>query len=566
MKNAYVFRVTFENGTSSTGKLLDSDVPEFDVSYRMLYQLAKDRKPWMHFVDRLVESCPSLRLRIETVIEILATLEKIDDMKDMTVILCVDGLQQLVNNGTKTCAFYRVLATICNFLNSSRAFAVCVCSATVQCPVDRALSDSPQKRVYLLPPPLRGQEVLKPRTRLEKLLVDDMGGHGRALETLASVLRQYTKDELEQTDPASVLDQVCSQLRLQYGELFASPLFQDPANCQAVLAAILSRRCYCVFDWVVPDMTVDQLRSCGMFRLTRDGTLECAFVIFLMLLRTLPKTSGAVADFDEHLTRTMLGWPRFEEFVAFYRRVKSMVYWGTPVKLSTFHSGARFGPIHCILINELQPRTIEESTSQQVSRSGSGDSTRHDVVDVSEMGTIVINGASASAGDIFTRIQLTTAKKEIVCNEVIRCKLMQKNKKVDKTRYEDEKAKAVNDTDVFLLITSSDDVAEPFDLPERCGLVSKGEFDRYFGPFASRGHRSLQEPPNINTHELSLVDGVGAATAEKVIDGRRKRRFSSHDDVVSRLFPANKKCKPAEVLHALHCDDEEDGSNSVKLL
>ncbi|KAE8912097.1 hypothetical protein PF005_g30423 [Phytophthora fragariae] len=210
------------------------------------------------------------------------------------------------------------------------------------------------------------------------------------------------------------------------------------------------------------------------------------------------------------------------------------------------------------MIEELQPRTVVESTSQPVSRSDSGDSNRHGVVDVSEMETIVVNGASASAGEICTRIQLTTGKKEIVCNEVIQCKLMEKNQKMDKTRYEEERAQAVKvNTDVVLLITTSDDVAEPFDLPERCGLVSKGEFDRYFGPFASRGHRSLQEPPNINTHELSLVDGVGDATAEKVIDERRKRRFSSHEDAVSRLIPANKKCKTAEVLCALHCDGEE---------
>ncbi|KAE9268264.1 hypothetical protein PF001_g29723 [Phytophthora fragariae] len=207
MENAYVFRVTFEDGTCTTGNLLDSKCPEFDVSYRMLYQLAKDRIEWPQFVDRLVESYPSLRLRIETVMEILATLEKVDNMKNMTVILCVDGLQKLNNDGTMACALYRVLATICGFLNSSRAFAVCVCSATMEIPVERALSYSSQRRVYLPPPALRGEEVLEPRTKFEKRLVNDMGGHGRALETLASVLRQYTKDESEQTDPSRVLDQ-----------------------------------------------------------------------------------------------------------------------------------------------------------------------------------------------------------------------------------------------------------------------------------------------------------------------------------------------------------------------
>eukprot|EP00644_Phytophthora_capsici_P005190 jgi/Phyca11/12764/fgenesh1_pg.PHYCAscaffold_1_\ len=42
------------------------------------------------------------RFRIEDVIDILAELEKIDDVKNMTVILCVDALQQLVNDDAKT--------------------------------------------------------------------------------------------------------------------------------------------------------------------------------------------------------------------------------------------------------------------------------------------------------------------------------------------------------------------------------------------------------------------------------------------------------------------------------
>lgn len=46
MENAYIFRVTFENGTSTVGSLLDYENPELDIRFRMLYQLAKERKPW----------------------------------------------------------------------------------------------------------------------------------------------------------------------------------------------------------------------------------------------------------------------------------------------------------------------------------------------------------------------------------------------------------------------------------------------------------------------------------------------------------------------------------------
>ncbi|ETI35539.1 hypothetical protein F443_18128 [Phytophthora nicotianae P1569] len=105
MNSAYVFHVTFGNGTSPTGSLLDRDNPDYDVSYRMLYQLAKDRRNWKKFAKTLKTSYQSLELTIEASIDVLAKLEEIDSVRDMTVILCVDGLQKLVNRDSKSCRF-----------------------------------------------------------------------------------------------------------------------------------------------------------------------------------------------------------------------------------------------------------------------------------------------------------------------------------------------------------------------------------------------------------------------------------------------------------------------------
>lgn len=146
----------------------------------MLYQLAKETKPWMVFVDRLKEHYSSLSLRIEGVIDILAKLKKVDSVNDMAVILCVDGLQKLANDKTKTCDFYRVVTAICTFLNSSRAFVVCVCSATAHKPLRQALADSTQACVFLLPPPLHGHSVVGARTWVEKqwwMIWVDMAEH-----------------------------------------------------------------------------------------------------------------------------------------------------------------------------------------------------------------------------------------------------------------------------------------------------------------------------------------------------------------------------------------------------
>jgi len=64
MRNAYVFHVTFENDSVSTGKLINSEVPDFDISYRMLYQLSKERpeKDWKTFATELNTSYSNLPL------------------------------------------------------------------------------------------------------------------------------------------------------------------------------------------------------------------------------------------------------------------------------------------------------------------------------------------------------------------------------------------------------------------------------------------------------------------------------------------------------------------------
>lgn len=172
-KSVYTFHVTFEKGTSAKGSLINTEDPDHDVSYRMLYQLTKNRTDWSAFCSEMKRLYGHLPLSIGMVIDMLADLEG-TDVESMTVVLCVDGLQKLTNNGTKDCDLYSVLASICSFMNASKAFAVCVCSATVQTPVKEALANSSQRRVFLVPPVITG-DVLGAKTRLERQLVDDMG-------------------------------------------------------------------------------------------------------------------------------------------------------------------------------------------------------------------------------------------------------------------------------------------------------------------------------------------------------------------------------------------------------
>jgi hypothetical protein len=72
MKKAYEFRMTFENETSSDGRLLDDANPESDVSFRMLYHHERIKPV------QIVTKLDGLQdLSIEGMVEILAKLEKL---------------------------------------------------------------------------------------------------------------------------------------------------------------------------------------------------------------------------------------------------------------------------------------------------------------------------------------------------------------------------------------------------------------------------------------------------------------------------------------------------------
>ncbi|EGZ28919.1 hypothetical protein PHYSODRAFT_440456, partial [Phytophthora sojae] len=113
--------------------------------------------------------------------------------------------------------------------------------------------------------------------------------------------------------------------------------------------------------------------------------------------------------------------------------------------------------------------------------------------------------------------------------EVIQCKYVKR--KINETLFFQERAKAVGDSDVFLLITSVR-LTTQFSLPPRCGVVSYDEFREYFGPYASRAFRSFLDPPYINTASLqilSMVEGLGDATIRRIVV---KRPFTSIEQAI----------------------------------
>jgi hypothetical protein len=194
LKTAFVFHVSFENGTSLTPE--EKSNPWNAVGVRMLHQLLG--KPLRYIRSRYVADP-------DAVFQLVAAAEKVDLYNDFTGILVVDGIHRAItwdsDRTDKVSDFYGFLDQIGDLSIMSRdsseteegklrrtPFIMTCVTATYLGPTNDFLIRSHRKRVYL---PLNrldaptwkkdNSEVLNddPGTRL---LVNDVGGHARAIE------------------------------------------------------------------------------------------------------------------------------------------------------------------------------------------------------------------------------------------------------------------------------------------------------------------------------------------------------------------------------------------------
>ncbi len=115
---------------------------------------------------------------------------------------------------------------------------------------------------------------------------------------------------------------------------------------------------------------------------------------------------------------------------------------------------------------------------------------------------------------------LDLLQKPSTLNEVHQYKLWN-NKQVSQKVYQSERDKAASKNDFFILFTTQN--CDKFNLPENSGIVDKGNWKKYFGPFAGRGF--IFAPLDINTAsrtDLQQVKHIGLESVEIIM---RKRPF-----------------------------------------
>ena len=481
LARAYVFKVSFENGTPYDPDVEGALSGDVVIGTRMMRQLT----------DTTDLTFPAFRSRNScTIDDALLALAKITGTprEKQVVFLLVDGMQKLLPmpQDRTVCPpdpvqFRSAINAVSACVNGYPERVVGAIAATLTLPIERVFGSavaegSQQYRIYLLPPPLaRPEDVVHdvPGMPLLRILRADMGGHGRALEILA----QHLYDPFGGLRPfASVAADTLSDISMRYRSWTSTEGVQEIH--EPLLRAVVARRRLRLTDTLPgcssPYWTVDKVCSLGLVRLAttepgQSGHLEMAVILLQLMRRELcmsPLTS-LVPDYTclESSDRVAKTWQDFEDFVANFRAIKVAAFQDmASVLLSELHAGAQLSADAAATAVRVPPGPgggvrVIHSTVQYSTATLPLDAHSLGVTDASAaLQDVVLNGASASAGDIFLRLDRLERSSGLFAPalEVMACRHRREN--VNAMAFDCELDKAIGDrrsTSFFLFVTSA---------------------------------------------------------------------------------------------------------------
>ena len=532
LEDAFVFKVSFENST----QMFTKNGP-ISIGCRMYRQLHPEEIDWEAFC-----ADPKSHVRPWFVIRKLSAI-LCRDLKDMNVIILVDGMQNLHHiPGEKDTDLHQALQALSQLSNGSgkqgRPFVVCCCAATFSSPIHEVLGPSGQFRVPLLPPRVDGHKILQTEDPVEKMLVGDMGGHGRALEIFCEKLIAIKNIQGDNYSIYDVMNKFDHALSMYYPNFDICNLGEEVLK--KLVAAVLTGVA------VSPktrfgEYSVDDIVQLGLFRREKSSTLSCPFIWLKRMVPDLIHEAFCDPEYHRIASDKYYTWQNWEVFIAKFISLKSKVLCGRR-SWKEFHKGASFG-------DEIPDVTIEKlslvlSTKQYLTKSKEIFEQSKNTKDIllirmtTMCDTIVVNGSSAPAGDVFgvceEHLDDNSTRKVVFAYDAKH----RKGKRSLKD-YIIEKEKACSDRDLFIEFSTSNKKFTEDELPDRCGFVGLENYVDYFGPFAGRVFFSLDKPtPAINTcsqRELEIIPGVSKRMAELIINEREVHKFQSKSDFETRV-------------------------------
>ena len=352
LERAWVFHVSLENGTNLREE--ERHDPFKAIGTRMLLQLLP-KEEYDEIIHNYEAPDPML------VIRLVAKYHN-RDLKSASVILVIDGLQNIMDSGLRAHSFHTTLTCIGD-LTTQGPFLLPCCTATISNAVNQALGPSSRRRILLpvnpLEPPFIHQApVFKTDDPLVKLLVNDCGGHGRALEILADTLVKFNTDK-------SSLGDLMRVLRDELITLYGAAIRLMPSEVHALALAVLTRQRLHAYSFVPnTNKTPDQFVSAGLMRFVEIDKSGAGYLIapyvWVWAITTTESGGSLLGDwqFDDcdqnlsnlsHLSKidktqrlAICTAEEFERFNAFFRRMKSRALReGDPTRISDVHYGAQ---------------------------------------------------------------------------------------------------------------------------------------------------------------------------------------------------------------------------------
>jgi len=256
-------------------------------------------------------------------------------------------------------------------------------------------------------------------------------------------------------------------------------------------------------------LSVDDVVSLGLFRYNSvQATLECPFIWIYMMARNtdhaifrrmlaIGKEKTPYTFHAQVLPGGRIWWQDWELFAASYRALRSEALATSPPsteRCSALHPGMLWGTGAHDKIKVTKLRLHQ--SSEQVNTKDIPDTIHCEDtnLDMTNCDSIVLNGASANSGDAFCCLRL---ENDATLREIHQFKLVSEPKLTSAVMNE-ERSKAANPEDIFLIYSTFDDV-DVHSIPPRTGVVVKRNFLEYFGPFASRAvFLAHQTRPNAN--------------------------------------------------------------------
>ncbi|CAG8698485.1 18761_t:CDS:2, partial [Acaulospora morrowiae] len=478
------------------------------------------------------------------------------EYNELNVIIILDGLQAAINENMdrtdKKSFFYDCISAL-GMLSLSVPFIITCCTATISMPIHSFLASSQQLRVFLpvtsLRPPRINSNPVFVDNPVMKMLINDMGGHGRALEALVDSISGIYLDNINFID---LINGVRSNLGKKYQIWLSNTDYLKP-----VLRIILSRtqvnKKQNISTFEGKEVTVDDVTKFGLVRFVSQradevfGYLTCPYIWLWIMARESRDKILRNWNFNYYNeVRNKAGnpsippgcqyWQNFEYIVAQFRALKSNIYGDNEqVELGVIHNGAKHNFGDSTIYNRelrLEQSVKRVSTRSEDYKQGVKILCQDGEVDVTEAKHIIINAPSAKSGDSFCSIQMVGT--ELPQMETHKCKLVKQM--ISQERFKDEYEKATSPGDTFILYTSASSKKLELHQP-MSAIVSKDNWEEYFGPFAGRCYNYAMEQPNLNEvtyTQLTGINCIGEARARIIMEERNKRKFSGIDDCERR--------------------------------